>query len=267
MAGMPYIEFESSMAAAIGTAVESYVAAYVSKTRGDNPHIKLQTLLDKIKMLDQDKLKEALDTSKIIANKLLEMNALLPLLEAGEVLIGREIYRHSPGPAILGIIDFLVDGIPLDFKCRGWNKIQKVSPYRGYGIIYKSTGGINNKPSTSIEETNPEWAAQLVFYNWLTERDDNQYKIWEICRFSSPDSAGTPAEYDFRLAIHDNRVSKAFSEELTKDCESMWESVTGLDIDVLPPEYSQWKCIPFHSPCIVADRCSAYRDHLDEEME
>ena len=56
-------------------------------------------------------------------------------------------------------------------------------------------------------------------------------------------------------------------DKVKQDCNQMWEAINGLDVNVKAPEYSEWKCNPFYTPCIVADKCYAYRDHLDEEME
>lgn len=262
MAGHPYIEFEHSMAAAVGSATEAFIVSYIARERNDNQHVKLVDLLDKIKMPNpKDKL-AALDRGKSIALKIKDMGLLRKFLEAGDIKIGREIYKQGryPGAAILGIIDILVDGIPWDFKCRGYNKIQKVSPYKGWVTRHDSkNNGLDRGSPCSIEEPNPDWARQMVFYNWLVDRfDDFQYGIYEICRWE---------EDNFRVAIHEGTISQGFAKETQVKLESMWEKINGLAIDIPVPEYSTWKCNPFGSPCVVADKCYAYREHLEDEAK
>lgn len=253
LAGYPYLERKQTKAMAIGLAVDAFIKdAIVSRREIMNPgpHLDLKSNLLSIPM-------DIINDAKIIAKAYIDSGFFDLLLNAKTLYLENTRYRQE-GIPILGKIDAIVDGVPLDWKCRGFVSEKLPSPTRGYTkcrSISFSNGVMNEGPHPDriwIEAVNLTWAIQLLFYNWLLKTMPYDYIIHEII----------PTKDGIKVSELTGSFSNTFAFKIQHELEALWLNIKELKTNILEPDVRPHICEAYNSICEVADKCNAYKKTL-----
>lgn len=260
LAGKAYIPRITSKAAAIGTAFDAFIKhAIMTRRKEDCPETKqLQFIFDKLKKdlekgLDIDEIcKEgrALATGFIkrgFINEFVDLN--------NKISLDVEAYRICDGIPLLGIIDIIKNGIPVDLKTRGFGRDKKTYSHGGYVEKITAEGVKKIGIHELLELKSMDWAIQLYFYSKILEVDS--CRIIEVCNQTN----GT-----FETAFHDSKFSSTFSTEIDRKIEAMWPSVSGLSTQIKEP-VPGWQCREYGTLCEVALRCPKFISTLAAEVK
>lgn len=263
LAGNPFIRTKSSYAACLGSYFDGYIKDYLVRQRGMNrPDLNLTRQFSRINPDTDVDVKETKAQALLIAKQYIKLGCAKQFLEASSLDLEREIYVNYGGTPILGVVDAVVDGIPFDWKLRGFTS--KTSPTPGYyrritseGVekeAYKTKASQKIAENMKLENTNRGWATQMLIYNWLLERTvDYKAEIHEI--ISRPTTSGGSG---FEVCFNRTKFSYPFVHRVNKDLQALWLAIQGLDIEIEEPHPELFKCEKYGSVCAVAAYCSPY---------
>lgn len=265
--------FKSSLAMTIGIAFDAFIKDYIAKKRGiRSPLLDLNYMLTK--SIPEELREESIKQGREIAKIYIELGLAKPYLEnIYDILLEQELYAQINHVPILGQLDMIVNGIPFDWKTRGFEN-NRAYPHKGWHrhVKYNTRDGshvlIGEDPHISMEDKNTPWAIQMMFYNWLVGNEVKRtYYIHEICKCD---------DY-IHFVLHKGEISCAFELYLIKDLKLMWEHITngdakepnleiGLSI-IEEPKPSRSVCEAYNSVCDVACLCKWYASTLGHETK
>ena len=257
LAGYPYVERKQTKAAAIGTAFGAYMVDAIKTRReimNDGPHLDLATNLSQITLPD------VIDEAREIAKLYIKGGCLDIFLNANEVWLETErSKRLDNGVPILGILDGLIDGVPFDWKLRGFASTKKPSPTPGYRSNVKVTedrtelNGPHKDQLKGLELTNVAWAVQMLFYNWLTASEE--YIIHEVI----------PRDQGIQVSTLQGGFTPGFKKLTHEQLTDLWVNIRELTCDIPEPSISTFICEAYGTICEVADKCPPYMKTLGDE--
>ncbi len=257
LAGYPYIKRKSSYVATLGNVFDACTKGYVAKKRGVS-RIDGEKLIKKAfeQASDDFDWGECERRGREVAEQFIKANGCLDYLEATELDIDREIYSNNyQGVPILGIFDFILNGVPDDLKTRGFG-VSRTSPYKGYTTRFNHEG--NRLPPhkeyvQNLEDKNEDWARQMLFYNWLLGRTNLRYKIRELV----DDKKG-----GWISVVHEGNIGSEFAAKTLSEIQVMYGNICRLDCEIEEPDPNKWRCEKYGQLCMVVKYCTAYETTL-----
>lgn len=251
LSGHPYIKDLSSKAAAIGSAYGAFLVDYIAqKKKIDSPHLRLGTMLNKIKVEKGIDKAKCLSMAKDLAVKYTKLPLIQRILDSNEIYLEVPRFAYIAGIPLYGIPDVVADGLPIDFKCRPLS----TSPTKGYKKRYTLTG-MEQPPyhtTMSLDECHEDWAVQMTIYSWLcgSSFGSIQYVIHELV-------GGVVVE-------HIGSIDPKFKINLKEQLAKMWENINELNAEIDDPSPCTSTCEKWNSLCEVAPLCSAYMTTLGD---
>lgn len=269
LGGNSYVEREVNRAAGIGIIFDAIVKSHLNKVLDINdPRLTTEKLTENIVWAHDVNVDEVFITAGEVAYGYIKHKFYERFLKAKKVLLDREIYHqfkcaNNISIPILGILDACIDGVPLDWKLRGFNS--KASPTKGYCKRRTSNGEVKKPHPESIypsnlEAANRDWALQMLFYNWLIEpldkypRERLPYIIHEICWTGD----------DWIFVEHEGTITKSFEIEIIRKLVELWTNISKLECTIEPPTPSTWKCEKYNTLCSTVQSCSEYQRTLGD---
>ena len=265
LAGLPYIKPKQGMAAAIGVAFDAYIKNYIATLLSiDRPVFGIKYLINK--GIDAEHRQEAMEVGQLLFNLYIDSGFVSNYFESHTLQVDLERYKIYKGIPILGILDMTIDNIPFDWKTRSMVSKSGAYPTPGWSERWKIPKGNirrikkeKQRDTIPLEETNRNWAVQIVFYNWLVGNDvHHRYIIHELTKRGD----------DYWLAKHEGVISKEFLLEVQKLLKEMWIAISGDDYKahIKEPKPHQNICEKYNVVCQVADQCKFYENTLGNPL-
>ena len=220
--------------------------------------MRLQFIFDKLKKDLEEKLDidEICREGRALATSCIKKGFIKEFVDLdNKVLLDVEEYKICNGVPLLGIIDIIINDIPLDLKTRGFGRDAKTYSHGGYVKKITANGEMKIGIPELLELKSMDWTIQLYFYSKILETDS--CRIIEVCNQTN----GT-----FETAFHNSKFSSTFSTEIDREIEVMWATVSGLNTQIKEPAPG-WQCREYGSLCEVAPRCPKFIATLTAEVE
>jgi hypothetical protein len=256
--------YKSSLAMSIGSAFDAFIKEYIAKKRGiKSPLLDLNLMLTK--NIPESLRPEAIKQGRELAKIYIDLGLAAPYLEKiYDIKLEQELYIQINHIPILGQLDMIANGVPFDWKTRGFEN-NSAYPHKGWQrhIKYNTNNGtfdiLEQDAPISMENKNPAWATQLMFYNWLAGNEaKSSYYVHEICKCKD----------SIHFVLHTGTISLPFALTLIQDLTLMWEQLCnsgsddiGLSVIEVPKPCKQ-TCEAYNSVCDVACLCKFYADTL-----
>lgn len=259
--GFTYEQQPQSIYAQVGTAFDAFIKEKIARTRNiRSPILNLDRML-------KGCTQEAIDVGIRLAKQFILCKTLFePLINAPEIYIEQEVHRIVGGVPLLGRIDLIVNGVPLDFKVRGYKSKNTVSPTSGYIGKYVWYGEphnqwVNREPNLipgQLEFSNEDWAVQCYIYCCIVCHLPAVGWIYELC--IQPDES-------LIIVEHNNELSENFMNRIRKELEEMWDKLTDhfYFSHIQEPIPSVRICEAYKTLCDVAHLCKFYKETLGDK--
>ena len=254
LAGHPFMKSPAGPPAKIGTAFDAYIKDYIAKKKNiKSPVLSLHNMLADVE-----------DEFKAIGSRLAKAYISNPLigmfLDTLDLKLEQEMYTNVSGVPLLGRIDAIIESNPFDWKVRGFGK-SKVYPTKGYNRKFIYNGEkwyempvpLNN---TILEESQPDWAVQKLFYCWILGRSTRPYHVHELINRGD----------ELELYVHQGNISREFAANIMVRVKRMWENITDqfyyAEID--KPFPVTQRCERYGVLCEAAHLCKFYKETLGD---
>lgn len=255
LSGLPYMPTLTTYATDVGTAFDAYIKDYIAKKKlVKGPHLHLDRMLGKIAGTDADA------EGKKVAKIYISTGLVTPFLDATEIRLEQELLSRISGIPILGRIDMIVDGVPLDWKLRGFLKANAY-PTKGYQKRFDYDINLDDfREVAAIEKLdfliNEPWRIQMLVYNWLLRNYPRKYIIHEVCKNKD--------KYIF--VEHRGYIDKEFHAEILKQMDTMWNAITDslYYAEIAVPRPAVFICEKWASLCERAVQCRYYKESLGD---
>lgn len=256
MAGYPYVEWQQTKAAAIGTAFDIFIKDYIARKKDiTEPHLNVARAFSKMTLADDVSMDEVQEIGRNAAKIYIDLGFAERFVKAEKVSLERELYENFQGVPILGKLDALVNGVPHDWKLKGFGSDNKTYHTKGHSGGKTSSGELirSDTGQPSLELVNEAWAIQMLFYNWLTNHP-GIFTIDEIICNGD----------EISIVTYNGDFSNNFDYRVRQELIDMWATIQGegLFIEIQEPQPSPGICERYNTICEVADKCIAYGSTL-----
>ncbi len=260
LAGLKFHREPQGLAAAIGSAFDSFIKDYIANKRGIKAGaLELNNLLSKT--VDKEHQDTAIPKGKEICKIYVDLGLAKQFIDMNtEIRLDQEMYYMHHTIPILGQIDLIFSNMPMDWKTGGFATEKGSYCVKGWDTkIDIKDGRIKNYESNihkPLEETHPAWATQMCFYNWMLRNVEQTYLMHEIKQHNGTIS----------FAVRRGRISKEFEEDLFARLNCMWSNITGemFHAHIQEPTPSNWVCRKYNVLCEVATDCVFYMRTLGD---
>jgi len=251
LAGLKYHREPQGLAAAIGSAFDSFIKDYIAQKRGIKAGaLDLNNLLSKT--VAKEHQEAAIPKGKEICKIYVDLGLAEQFLDPSvDIRLDQEMYYMHQTIPILGQLDLIIDGKPMDWKTGGFTSVKGGYCTKGWEKKIDVKGDQVKNYETNdprpLEQGNPAWATQMCFYNWMLRNIAQTYTIHEIKQHSGTIS----------FATHTGSISKEFEDDVFSRLNCMWANITGemFHAHIQEPTPSQWVCRKYHVLCEVATDC------------
>jgi hypothetical protein len=259
LAGYPYVREPQGLAAAIGSAFDALVKDVMIKRKGWKSPFTLKGMLKNNVTIEGEQRSIAIEQGRYVAAQYIKSDLFIKLMDCVQE-VEREYYANIGGIPILGQLDARVDGMPFDWKLRGFASKNIPSPTKGFNVRYNLATVIEepmHKERFPLNEKNENWAIQMAMYDLCTKAFMNKYIIHEITPNCMVEHKGNIASNTIKAET----LNVPFYRQLLKELTDMWEAIHGqLEYaDVPPPDPHEQKCHKWGVICGVAEKCAQYK--------
>lgn len=261
LAGMPYMPFPQTRPMAMGYAFESFVKAEIARLLGKLEYKnKLAKLLENIQPEHQDIIAKGHE----LFEEYCHCGQLKRLIDEGVEDVELEGHAELGGHSIEGIVsnfgvikifgkpDAVMVDRPLDWKVNGFESKWGKSPTPGY--VRSFTRGVDKgrheKSQLPMELLDPEWATQMVFYNWLKKGAVVGPMLGAIEQV-----AISPTKVSF--SSFRSSISTTFVEKIFDQLNDLWTRLKDGQINEPVPDTQ--KCEPYGEPKVCTVMCKYYQ--------
>jgi len=246
----------------MGTCFDAIIKDYLAKKKGiNNPILKLDRVFKEIKHEDKD---AVIANAYVVAGQYIKHGLADKLLASQDIKLEQELYRVINGVPILGRLDAILDGLPFDWKTRGFYSKYTASPHANYAYKVSGISGEVTAPNTTplfdLEEINPAWATQLIFYNWLVGKfSDFYFRVHEVCH----------QKKDIIFVEYEGTISDEFANKLFGNVKKMWEQIHDdrYNATIAEPQPSYDLCHEYNCQCEAAVYCKSYERWLERSSK
>lgn len=249
--GIDLPKTDSGKSAALGIMFDAFIKDNILRRRSfpQKPSIKLDVVAKNLKCPDKD---EVINDAREVAKAYIAAGMLDRILPDR---IDQEIYCIKDGVPLLGILDGIINSIPLDWKTRGFYSKYTASPTPGY--FYRvDTNKSEETPGSviNLDDRHQDWATQFQFYNWLLGNQYPRYMLHEVCK----------QKHGIVFTEHQGTLSAEFEKNLWIEVQEMWAKInlTGFEVEVNEPSPRKDICESYGQLCEVASLCKRYQQTL-----
>jgi len=257
LADLERLPQRQSRAAAVGIIFDALLKDHIAKELSiTGAQLDLNRVVNKI---NTDDISKCVEIAREVAKRYIKLKLHRILLNATQLTLQQTIYKNIGSIPMLGKLDACIDGIPFDWKLKGFNHdIGRATLTPGYDYRCHFEHGIQPPtPSHSLWMSNRKWAIQLIFYNWLKFNRPARYIIHEI--------ANTKA--GIIMVQLQGKIHPKHSNETHKQVQAMWNNINQLEAEIEEPAPSKYKCEMYGTTCDQAINCTKYMEGLgDSEM-
>jgi len=260
LAGFKYKHEPQGLAAAYGSAFDSFIKGHIAKEL--NIKTKVLTTEHLLRQtVDKQHQDVAIPMGKYIAEEYLKLGIIDEFIKP-EVKLDQELYGMHNAIPILGQLDMIPNDMPFDWKTGGFTSYKGRYPKKGWWkkwVLNVKTGDIKEYESHDekpLDKIDTFWATQMCMYDWLLHNPERPYIIHEIVQHANKIS----------FVIYRGNISQEFNDTLENQVAAMWSNITNdmYHAHILEPTPSRWVCHKFGVLCEVSEECIFYQRTLGD---
>lgn len=260
-------EYESSMAADVGSAFDAQIKCYLAEQLGlgDLPEYNLQALYDE--SVSKSNTPTAINLAKLIFKKYLSTGMAQRLIDEGLGSLDlnkKTVLRddeHNEIPVYVKPDAALSDGTIVDWKVQGSVSAHGASPVPGYcyGIRNNRKMKAHDRAGEPMENLNKSWANQLAIYAWAY----SGVVPWRPVPVAIENITCRKGIYTF-TSIR-TVVTVEHQQKLWKKLLVAYHNAS--QGEIMRPTPSHQVCFAYNTRCEVADRCEYFERWNDPKTE
>lgn len=266
MAGLAWPDYVQGVAAAIGSAFDSYVKHALAEELGlgNDPRFSVDNLINAT--VDEENRSAAVPMGQLIFKHYQSSGMYQSLLDEG---LG-SIELDSRKPIVVGDTEIpfvgkpdaaLIDATIVDWKVQGSASKHGASPTPGYAYGKRGFNklGAHKRCGEPLENLNDKWALQLAIYSWLYTGIEPFRDIPVAIENVSVRSG----KYTFTsIRTH---ITAEYQKQVWERAKAAWHKAqTGEINDPMP---NSRKCFPYNTRCPMADNCEAFQTWQSQAAE